>query len=95
MKASIWRVVATGAVGMDPYERALEEGGGQTDFFARQMWLLVPIGGKIKDLFADFDKYPFQEGSSLNSAGINYGMLRMQDAMKRLKDVEALAPPRD
>jgi hypothetical protein len=56
------------------------------------MWLLVPIQGKVKEFFADFDQFPFQPGSTLNPAGINYGMLAQQAAMKRLKDMESLAP---
>jgi arylsulfatase A-like enzyme len=79
---------------MDPYERAMKEGGGAMEFLARNMWLLVPIQGKIKEFFADFDQFPFQEGSSLNASGINYGMLRQQAALKRLKDIESLMPDR-
>jgi len=56
------------------------------------MWLLVPIQGKIKEFFADFDQYPYQLGSSLNASGINDGLLRQQDAMRRLKEVERLVP---
>jgi arylsulfatase len=78
---------------MDPYERGYEEGAGNLEFVGRQMWLIVPIQGVIKEFFADFDKYPFQEGNSLNAAGINYGMLRQQDALKRLKDVEKMTRP--
>jgi arylsulfatase len=77
---------------MDPYERGMEEGGGATDFLARNIWLLVPIQGKIKEFFSDFNQYPFQEGSSLNAAGINYGMLRQQAALQRLKELESLSP---
>jgi hypothetical protein len=33
------------------------------------------------------------EGSTLDPGGINYETLRMQEAMKRLKDVESLTPP--
>ncbi len=77
---------------MDPYEKAQEEGGQYFDWYARQMWLLVPIQGVIKDFFADFGDYPYQTGSSLNASGINYGLLRQQDAMKRLKDLENLKP---
>ncbi len=75
---------------MDPYERGLEEGGEAVKFFAQQMWLLVPVQQKIKQFFADYDKFPHQEGSSLNAAGIGYGLLRQVDAMKRLKDVESM-----
>jgi arylsulfatase len=78
---------------MDPYERGLEEGGGAIDFLARNMWLIVPVQGKIKEFFADFDKYPYQGGSTLNAGGINYGLLRQQDAMKRLRELESLASP--
>src|SRR5262245_51356267 len=79
---------------MDPYERGLEEGGGAIKFLAQNTWLLVPIQGKIKEFFADFDEFPYQEGSSLNAGNINYGLLRQQQAMKRLKDLERLTPPR-
>ncbi|WP_145034014.1 arylsulfatase [Caulifigura coniformis] len=79
---------------MDPYERGLEEGGEAIKFLAQNMWLLVPIQGKVKEFFADFDQYPYQTGSTLNPAGINYGMLRQQDAMKRLKELETMKPSR-
>jgi len=77
---------------MDPYERGLKEGGNAMDFFARQIWLLVPIQGKIKEFFVDFDQFPYQLGNSLNAGGIGYGLLRQQDAMKRLKELESMAP---
>ncbi|RDJ09423.1 arylsulfatase [Rhizobium grahamii] len=77
---------------MDPYERGMDEGGGATEFLARNIWLLVPIQGKIKDFFSDFDQFPYQEGSSLNASGINYGLLRQQAALKRLNELERLAP---
>ena len=56
------------------------------------MWLLVPIQATLKAFFSDFDQYPYQAGSTLNPSGINYNMLRMQDAMKRLKELETLSP---
>ncbi len=77
---------------MDPYERAMHEGGKFWEWYAQQMWLLVPIQGKVKEFFTDFDKYPYQMGGSLNAGGINYGTLRQQDAMKRLKELESLRP---
>ena len=33
-------------------------------------------------------------GSSLNASGINYGLLRQEDAMRRLKELERIAPQR-
>jgi arylsulfatase len=77
---------------MDPYERAAKEAGGYMDFIGRQLWLLVPVQGKVKEFFADFDQFPYQAGNSLNAAGINYGLLQQQAAMKRLKEMESLAP---
>ena len=77
---------------MDPYERGLEEGGEAMKFLAQNMWLIVPVQGKIKDFFSDFDQFPYQEGSSLNAGNINYGMLRQQAALKRLNEMERLKP---
>jgi arylsulfatase len=85
-----WAMIAN--LRMDPYERGMEDGGGAIEFLARNMWLLVPIQGKIKDFFSDFDQFPYQEGSSLNASGINYGLLRQQAALKRLNELERLAP---
>lgn len=78
---------------MDPYERGTEEGGEAMKFFAQQMWLLVPIQGRIKEFFSDFEKFPYQAGSSLNAGNINYGTLRQQEALKRLKELEHLSAP--
>ncbi|WP_139354078.1 arylsulfatase [Sinorhizobium sp. A49] len=77
---------------MDPYEKGMKEGGGAMEFLGRNMWLLVPIQGKIKEFFQDFDQYPFQTGSTLNASGINYSLLQQQAAMKRLNELERLAP---
>jgi arylsulfatase A-like enzyme len=77
---------------MDPYEKGLEEGGGAMEFLGRNMWLLVPIQGKIKEFFQDFDQYPFQTGSTLNASGIGYGWLQQQAALKKLNALEGLAP---
>ena len=37
--------------------------------------------------------YPFQEGSNLNAAGINYGTLKQMKAMERLQMLETLSRP--
>lgn len=75
---------------MDPYERGMEEGGESLKFFAQQMWLLVPVQQKIKQFFSDYDKFPHQEGSSLNAGHIGYGLLRQTDALQRLKEIESM-----
>jgi arylsulfatase len=89
-ETSSWALIAN--LRMDPYEKGLEEGGGAIDFLARNIWLLVPIQGKVKEFFSNFDQYPYQTGSSLNAGGINYALLRQQDALKRLKDLEGMRP---
>ena len=89
-ETSSWALIAN--LRMDPYEKGLEEGGGAIDFLARNIWLLVPVQGKVKEFFSDFEQFPYQTGSSLNAGGINYGLLRQQDAMRRLKDLERLTP---
>ncbi len=76
---------------MDPYEKGVEEGGEALKFFAQQMWLLVPVQAKIKAFFSDFMDFPYQAGSTLNPAGIGYNLLRQEDAMKRLREVESFA----
>jgi arylsulfatase len=88
-----WALIAN--LRMDPYEKGLEDGGGAIDFLARNMWLIVPVGAKVKEFFSDFDKFPYQSGSTLNPGGINYAYLRQADALKRLKEMETMAAPRN
>lgn len=38
-------------------------------------------------------EYPFQQGSSLNAAGINYNSIKAMQAMQRLNQLENLSPP--
>jgi arylsulfatase len=86
---SAWALIAN--LRMDPYERGLEEGGGAVGFLAQNMWLLVPIQAQIREFFKDFHEFPYQAGSSLNAGNINYSMLKQQEALKRLKEVESFA----
>jgi arylsulfatase len=57
------------------------------------MWIFVPIQGVLKEFLATIPDYPFQEGSSLNAAGINYQSLKQAAAMKRLQELETLSRP--
>jgi arylsulfatase len=63
-------------------------------WYADNLWLFVPVQQKIKEFFVDFEKYPFQVGSNLNAAGVNYQTLRAMDALKRLQQLEGITPPR-
>jgi len=57
------------------------------------MWLFVPVQQKLKEFFADFEKYLYQAGSSLKAAGINYQTIKMAEALKRLGQLESFAHP--
>jgi len=49
----------------------------------------------VKNFLVTIPEYPFQQGSNLNAAGINYQTLKAADALKRLKEIESLGPPRN
>jgi hypothetical protein len=48
---------------------------------------------KLNAFLTTLPEYPFQQGSSLNAAGINYNSLQAMQAMQRLKQLEILSPP--
>jgi arylsulfatase len=79
----------------DPFERGPIESGMYIRWYGENIWLFVPVQQKLKEFFADFLEFPYQLGSSLTVSGINYQTLRMTEAMKRLGQVEELAPPRN
>jgi arylsulfatase len=70
----------------DPFEKMWEESKlGYLRWYADNMWLFVPIQTKVQQFLGSLDGYPFQPGSSLSAAGINYRSLK---AMKILKEME-------
>ena len=78
----------------DPYEKMWEEGTmGYWRWYADNMWTFVPAQEYIKDFLSTMNDYPFQQGSSLNAAGINYETLMAADALKRLEEIETLTLP--
>src|SRR5215831_536520 len=77
----------------DPYERAPSEAGSYIKWYAENIWLFVPIQNEIKKFLSTIQEYPFQEGSSLNAAGINYQTLKVAQALKRLNELESLSSP--
>jgi len=90
-KVTGWPIIVN--LRADPYEHMPFESGSYIRWYADNLWLFVPIQQKIKGFFSDFDKYPYQAGSSLNAAGINYQTLKVMEALKRLQQLESLAPP--
>jgi arylsulfatase len=77
----------------DPFEKAPHESGLYLRWYADNIWLFVPVQHKLKDFLVTLPEYPFQQGSSLNAAGINYTSLQAMEAMKRLQQLESLSPP--
>ena len=77
----------------DPYERASSQSGMYIRWYGDNIWLFVPVQEKLKAFLSTLPEYPFQQGSSLNAAGINYNSLQAIQAMKRLKELESLSSP--
>jgi arylsulfatase len=77
----------------DPYEKAPYESGMYIRWYGDNIWLFVPVQQKLKDFLVTVPEFPFQEGSSLNAANINYTSLKAAAALKRLKELESLSPP--
>ncbi len=76
----------------DPYEEMWHESAMYLRWYADNMWLFVPIQEKLKEFFVTIPDYPFQEGASLNAAGINYNSLKAMKAMKLLEKLEQQFP---
>jgi arylsulfatase A-like enzyme len=79
----------------DPYEKAPHESGMYIRWYADNIWLFVPVQQKLKAFLTTLPEYPFQQGSSLNAANINYNSLQAVQALKRLRELETLSPPRN
>lgn len=77
----------------DPFEKAPHESGLYLRWYADNIWLFVPVQQKLKDFLTTLPEYPFQQGSSLNAANINYDSLRAMKAMKRLQRLEGIPAP--
>jgi arylsulfatase len=76
----------------DPYEKAPEESGLYLRWYADNIWLFIPVQRQLKSFLDTIPQFPFQQGSSLNAANIDYSTLATMQAMKRLQDLERAAP---
>ena len=77
----------------DPYEKAPHESGMYIRWYPDNIWLFVPVQQTLRDFLGTLPEFPFQEGSSLNAANVNYTTLKAAAALKRLKELESLSPP--
>ncbi|HMP58441.1 MAG TPA: hypothetical protein PKD86_03715, partial [Gemmatales bacterium] len=74
----------------DPYEIMWKHSEmGYLRWYADNLWLFVPAQEVIKDFFTDFDKFPYQAGSSMSPAGINYNTIKVQELLKKLQSVSS------
>ena len=78
----------------DPYEKAPHESGAVHPLVRGQhLAVRAGAGRSSRSSSRPSRSIPFQQGSSLNAAGINYHSLQAMQAMKRLKELETLRPP--
>jgi arylsulfatase len=78
----------------DPYEKGPNEADlGYLRWYGDNLWTFVPAQNFIKKFLATIPEYPFQEGGSLNAAGINYNTLKAGAALKRLHEMETIMLP--
>lgn len=53
----------------------------------------MPVQQRIGAFLQTIPGFPFQAGSSLNAAGINYRSLKAMEAMNRLEQLESFQAP--
>ena len=51
------------------------------------------IGQKVKEFLVTIPQYPFQEGSGMQPANINYMTLKAAEVLKRLQEIENIPNP--
>ncbi len=49
----------------------------------------------VPTFLTSLPEFPFQQGSSLNTANINYNSIQAMEAMKRLQQLESFTSPHD
>ncbi|MGB8476352.1 MAG: arylsulfatase [Candidatus Acidiferrum sp.] len=72
----------------DPYEKGPRESGMYIRWMADNMWIFVPLEQKLKTFLVSLPQYPFQEGSSLNPANLNYSTLKVAGALRQLESMQ-------
>ncbi|MEO0578724.1 MAG: sulfatase-like hydrolase/transferase, partial [Pseudomonadota bacterium] len=80
----------------DPYEKAALESEMYIRWYAENtMWIFVPIQQRVAAFLATLKDYPLQDGASLSASNINYTTLKAADILKRLGDLNSVAPSRN
>jgi arylsulfatase len=77
----------------DPYEKAPHESEMYIRWYGDNIWLFVPIGGKIQQFMATIPGFPFQEGAGMNPSNVNYMTLKAAGALKTLENIQKQGLP--
>ncbi|MGD2007500.1 MAG: arylsulfatase [Cellvibrionales bacterium] len=75
----------------DPYEVMKKKSEMYTRWYADNMWLFVPVQQKVQAFLKTIPDYPFQAGSSLSAAGINYQTLKTMDIIRQLENKDVIS----
>ena len=77
----------------DPYEKVPFESMMYLRWYADNVCLFIPIGQKVKEFLVTIPQYPYQEGSGMHPADINYMTLKAAEVLKRLQQTESIPDP--
>ncbi|WP_146450273.1 arylsulfatase [Vibrio kanaloae] len=75
----------------DPFEKAPHESGMYLRWMADNMWLFVPVGGKVQEFMNTLPDYPMQNSQVLNSGNFNQNTYMLQGKLKQLEAAAAQA----
>ena len=78
-------VASWGGILIDIEEMTFRESMMSARWYTDNMWLFVPIQANIQSFLGSLEGYPFQAGSSLSAAGINYRSLKAMQILKQLE----------
>ena len=77
----------------DPYEVMHHESEMYLRWYADLLWLFVPIQDEVQKFLSTMADYPFQEGASLNAAGINYQSLKALKILEQIREKGLIEVP--
>ncbi|MEZ8020899.1 arylsulfatase [Vibrio splendidus] len=75
----------------DPFEKAPHESGMYLRWMADNMWLFVPVGGKVQEFMNTLPDYPMQQSQVLNPGNFNQNAYMLQGKLKQLEAAAAQA----
>jgi arylsulfatase len=82
-KVTSWPILVN--LRADPYETMPFESAMYMRWYGDNLWLFIPMSQKIKEFLVTIPQFPFQEGSGVSPADLNYQTLKAMQALKRLE----------